>query len=163
MTSPERKHLEKLAAPCGLYCGACSIIAAVRTGDPQLLELIAGGVAKYLGHPVKVKDLTCEGCLSDVRAIMCRECNLRACAFEKGLTYCAQCADFPCQQIIDFNNDGFRHHSEVLDNIRRQQEIGIDAWVKEQEERWRCPNCSCVVDWYAGQCPDCNTTLKGHF
>jgi len=70
MTSPERKHLEKLAAPCGLYCGACSIIAAVRTGDPQLLELIAGGVAKYLGHPVEVKDLTCEGCLSDVRASM---------------------------------------------------------------------------------------------
>jgi len=163
MTGPERKHFEKLAAPCGLYCGACSILAAVRRGDPQLLELIAGGVAKYLGHPVEVKDLTCEGCLSDVRAIMCRECNLRACAFEKGLTHCAQCADFPCQQIIDFNNDGFRHHSEVLDNIRHQQEIGIEAWVKEQEERWRCPNCSCVVDWYAGQCPDCNTTLKGHF
>lgn len=42
MTRAKRKHYEKLAAPCGLYCGACSIIAAVRTGDPQLVELIAG-------------------------------------------------------------------------------------------------------------------------
>lgn len=153
--------------PAGSIAVPAQSLPPLERVPPQLLELIAGGVAKYLGHPVKVKvkvkDLTCEGCLSDVRAIMCRECNLRTCAFEKGLTYCAQCADFPCQQIIDFNNDGFRHHSEVLDNIRRQQEIGIDAWVKEQEERWCCPNCSCVVDWYAGQCPDCNTTLKGHF
>ena len=163
MTSSERKYYKELAAPCGLYCGACSIIAAVRRGDPQLLELIAGGVAEYLGQPVEVKALSWEGCLSDVRASVCRECTLRACALEKGLAHCAQCADFPCQQIIDFNNDGFRHHSEVLDNIRRQQEIGIDAWVKEQEERWRCPKCGCGVDWYAGQCPDCNTTLKGHF
>ena len=96
MTTPERKIPEKLAAPCGLYCGACSIFAAIRKNEPQFLELIARGVADYPGHPVEVKDLACEGCLSDVRAIMCRECNLRACAFERGLTHCAQCDDFPC-------------------------------------------------------------------
>jgi hypothetical protein len=146
MTSPERKHLENLAAPCGLYCGACSILAAGRKNDPKVMELIAMGVADYLGHPVEVKDLACEGCHSDVVAIMCRECELRACALLKGLTHCSQCADFPCQQIIDFNNDDFRHHSKVLDNIRRQRDIGIDAWIKEQDERWRCPKCDCVVE-----------------
>ena len=70
MTSPERKNPEKLAAPCGLYCGACSILAAIRKNDPQLPELIAGGIAKYLGHPVEFKELTGDGCLSDVRALM---------------------------------------------------------------------------------------------
>lgn len=163
MTSPERKHLENLAAPCGLYCGACSILAAGRKNDPKLMELLAVGVADYLGHPVEVKDLACEGCHSDVVAIMCRECDLRACALSKGLTHCSKCADFPCQQIIDFNNDDFRHHSEVLDNIRRQRDIGIDAWIKEQDERWRCPKCGCVADWYAGQCSNCDTILEGHF
>jgi hypothetical protein len=161
VAASERKDPEKLAAPCGLYCGACSILAAIRKNDPQLLELIARGVADYLGHPVEAKDLACEGCLSEVVAIVCRECRLRACAFERGLTHCAQCDDFPCQQIIDFNNDGLRHHSEVLNNIRRQREIGLDAWVKEQEERWRCPDCGCVVDWYAVKCPNCDATLKG--
>jgi hypothetical protein len=163
VTAPEQIKPEKLAATCGLYCGACSILAAIRKKDPELLELIASGVADYLGHPVEGKDLACEGCLSKVVAVMCRECRLRACAFERGLTHCAQCDDFPCQQIIDFNNDGLRHHSEVLDNIRRQREIGLGAWVKEQEERWRCPGCGCVVDWYAVRCPTCDATLKGHF
>ena len=160
MIDHERKNL---AAPCGLYCGACSILVAGKRGDSKRLEQIAKGLAEYLGQPVEVRDLACEGCLSEVVALHCRECVLAACALERGLIHCAQCSDFPCQRIIDFNNDGMRHHSEVLDNIRRQREIGIDTWIEEQEERWRCPHCGCVVDWYASQCPDCDTALAGHF
>ena len=160
MTDQEQQNL---AAPCGLYCGACSIYVAGRKGDSKRLEQIAKGMAQYLGRPVEVEDLACEGCLSDVIALQCRDCVLRACAFGKGLTHCAQCSDFPCQQIIAFNNDGMPHHSEVLDNIRRQRAIGIDAWIEEQEKRWRCPHCGCEVEWYASQCPDCGTTLAGHF
>ncbi len=151
------------AAPCGLYCGACSIYVAGRRGDSKRLEQIARIMAEYLGRPVDVKDLACDGCLSEVIALQCRDCMLRACAFGKGLTHCAQCSDFPCQRIIDFNNDGMRHHSEVLDNIQRQRVIGIDAWIEEQKERWCCPHCGCAVDWYTSQCPDCATTLAGHF
>ena len=33
MTSPERKHLENLAAPCGLYCGACMLYRASHEKD----------------------------------------------------------------------------------------------------------------------------------
>jgi hypothetical protein len=51
----------------------------------------------------------------------------------------------------------------VLANIRRQRDIGIDAWIAEQEQRWRCPHCGCPTDWYAGQCYDCGTTLSGQF
>ena len=151
------------AAPCGLYCGACSIYVAGIRGDSKRLEQIARAMAEYLGRPVEVKDLACGGCLSGVIALQCRDCVRRACALGKGLTHCAQCSDFPCQRIIDFNNDGMRHHSEVLDNIRRQRLIGIDAWIEEQKERWRCHNCGHAVDWYINQCPDCGTTLAGHF
>lgn len=159
------EDLKKLVAPCGLYCGACVIRATVRKGDSQLLEQMAFGVAEYLGHPrpVKVKDLECEGCLSDVIAINCRECVLRDCVTSKGLTHCAECDDFPCQQLTDFNNDEYPHHSEVLDNIRHLREIGINAWIEEQEERWRCPNCGYAGDWYAEQCHKCGNALEGHF
>ena len=151
------------AAPCGLYCGACSIRSAVRKGDKQLLELIAEGVGRYLGHPVEVGELECNGCLSDVRAAPCRDCEIRDCTISKGITHCAQCEDFPCRLITDFNNDDFAHHSEVLDNIRRQREIGIDAWIEEQRERWRCPACGAESDWYTAHCANCGTELKDHF
>jgi rubrerythrin len=55
------------------------------------------------------------------------------------------------------------HHAEVLDNIRRQREVGIDSWLREQGERWRCPACGCGTNWYAGKCPKCGGALEGHF
>jgi hypothetical protein len=79
------------------------------------------------------------------------------------LTHCAQCCDFPCQRIIDFDNDGMCHHAEVLGNVQRQREIGLAAWIEEQDRRWRCPRCSSVVDWYASQCPNCGIALLGHW
>ena len=159
----KKRGSHDLAAPCGLYCGACSIRAAVNSGDTALLEMIASGVGKYLGHPVEVADLNCEGCLSDVLGAPCRQCAIRDCAQSKGVTHCYRCDDFPCKTIADFNNDGMAHHAEVLGNIRRQREVGIDAWLREQGERWRCPACGCAVDWYAGKCAGCGATLEGHF
>ena len=133
MSSPQRKEL---AAPCGLYCGACSTYIARKRGDEEALKAMAECIAEARGQAIKPEeDLTCNGCLSSQLAIFCRQCTMRACAVEKGITHCAQCSDFPCHTITDFNNDGRSHHSEVLANVRRQQEIGIDAWLDEQEAR----------------------------
>ncbi len=175
---------QNLAAACGLYCGACFIYLAGKRGDSESLAWIATGLSEQLGQagsgmpPLKkgpevsedlgqileVKDLACEGCLSSGAVfVICRVCAFRACALEKGLTHCSQCPDSPCQELVDFSNDIFPHHDEVLANIRRQRDIGIDAWIAEQEERWRCPHCGCATDWYASQCPDCGAALSGHF
>jgi len=180
MTSEKKRNL---AAPCGLYCGACLIHLASKQGDSELLEQIAKGLFEGLrrggkGMPplrkgavvsesreqkLEAKDLACDGCLSETVAPQCRICGFRACALEKGLATCAQCANSPCQELVDFNNDGLPHHGEVLANIRRQQDIGLDAWIAEQEERWRCPECGCAVAWYTSQCYGCGATLTGCF
>lgn len=180
MTSEKKRNL---AAPCGLYCGACLIYLASKRGDAELLRQIVKGIVERLGQEGKgmpplrkgtvvselrkqrleAKDLACEGCLSETVALHCRLCGFRACAFEKGLLHCAQCVVFPCRELVDFNNDGLPHHGEVLTNIRRQQDIGIDVWIAEQAERWRCPHCGCAIDWYARQCSGCGGVLNGCF
>lgn len=154
---------KNLAAPCGLYCGACSIYQAAKRNDAEFLAAAATGITEMMGIPAEAGDLQCEGCLSEVRAIQCRECLLRDCALSRDLTHCSSCNDFPCQQIIDFNNDEFAHHSEVLENIRRQRQTGIHAWVDEQRKRWVCPKCGESTEWYAGQCHFCGTELEDHF
>jgi len=153
-----------LAAPCGLYCGACSIYVAGKRGDSKRLEQMVSGLSQYAGRELEIKDLACEGCSSEIVALHCRDCAIRYCAIEKGCSHCAQCSVFPCKLINDFNNDGMLHHGEVLNNIKRQREIGIDAWIEEQEERWHCTKCNCAVDWYSDQCPGCGSpiALKWH-
>lgn len=161
MNNQERK---KLAAPCGLYCGACSIYIARKRDDEAALNAVARRITERRGRVIKPEeDLICDGCLSSQLAIFCHCCVMRDCAVEKGITYCAQCSDFPCQTIIDFNNDGRPHHSEVLTNVRRQQEIGIHAWLDEQEKRWRCPDCGCIIEWYDTKCPQCAAILPKQF
>ena len=157
------KDNKKFVAPCGLYCGACSIRVAHNRKDATLLAAMADGVSIYLGHKVEADDLACEGCLSDVVSISCRECKIRDCAATKGLTRCSECPDAPCELIKTFNNDGLPHHAEVLKNIERQREVGVDSWLAEQAKRWRCPGCSAETDWYANKCHSCGADLSGHF
>lgn len=157
------RELRNLAAPCGLYCGACSVHVARRRGDTWRLGRIAERAAAHRGRLVSLEDMACEGCLSDVRAIYCRECALRRCVLNRGLTHCAYCEDFPCRQLSDFNDDGRPHHGEALNNIRRQREMGVEAWVEEQIEKWRCPRCGVAMEWYAVECPDCCAPFAGAF
>lgn len=155
---------EKLVAPCGLYCGACSIRLAGKRGDRKLLEQMAEVLTIREGQPIGVEDLACDGCLSsDVVAIVCRNCELRACAVRKGIRRCSECPDCPCRQLVDFSKDGLPHHAEVLDSIHSQRKAGYDAWVQGQESRWRCPKCGAAIDWYAGQCYECAAPLAPQF
>ena len=149
---------EHLVAVCGLYCGACSIYRAWRDNNRERLEEMRQGMSSR-GQVVTLDDLQCDGCLGQGhRTPFCQQCAIRLCPNDKpGVTRCSDCPDFPCSRITDFNNDGMRHHAEVLDNLRRMQETGLEAWLREEEERWRCPHCQAPVDWYARSCFQCGT------
>jgi hypothetical protein len=178
---PEKKR--NFAAPCGLYCGACRIYRANKRGDSGFLsnmkEQFTKGFAalregeRAPGVPTPLPeaeisrirkeieadkvDLYCEGCLSKTVAFPCRHCGFRSCARQKGVINCSSCPDVPCSLLIDFKNDGILHHGEILNNIARQKEVGIDAWLAEQEERWKCDQCGAFLGWYDPRCPDCGS------
>lgn len=145
-----------LAATCGLYCGACLILRAVKNGDTRLLDEIAQAQSQ---SNISASELRCEGCQSDAVTTWCHRCYFRACALARDITHCSQCPDFPCQEITDFNNDGMRHHAEALANIQRQRDIGLDAWLEEQEKRWVCPQCGAAVEWWGKTCFHCGAEL----
>jgi hypothetical protein len=147
---------EKLVAPCGLYCGACPMFLASQENDEQRIQAI---LKQFSGRGPKLAaaDLQCDGCIGGGRvASFCRACAMRACAENtKKVTRCADCPDFPCSKITNFNNDGMAHHAEVLANCRKLKEVGIKIWAKSEEERWRCPQCRANIAWYDTACSRC--------
>ena len=149
---------EHLAAVCGLYCGACGLYRARRDDNPERLEEILRTTSERWGVPEE--EIGCDGCLGGGKLTPhCKDCRMRLCAEEKPeVTRCADCPDFPCDMITDFNNDGARHHAEVLTNLRDIQKIGAEKWVAEQEESWRCPGCGIQVGWYDRNCYSCGDT-----
>lgn len=137
---------ERYDTYCGLYCGACGVLVGRHQG--RLKE-----IADWFELPEK--DVICYGCKSEQCAAFCTECPIKKCAIEKGLESCHECDDYPCQTLKDFRHDEATHHSVVLKNLERMKEIGLEAWLSEQEIRWQCPRCGTRYSWYTQNCSDC--------
>ncbi len=125
-------------APCGIYCGAC----------PSL----------------KIRK-TCLGCGSEDRKQKRKSkwsCGIRRCCFEdKNLNFCIDCADFPCKKIDKLKNSHtnkskFRYRHEIYDNLKNIKEYGIENWLKEQERKYKCPQCKGNLVWYEYKCESCD-------
>jgi len=129
---------EKIVGICGLSCGTCPSFA----------------------------DGICEGCLSDRVAEACAACRhgFRDCAREHGVIRCSECGDFPCERLRRFKDchivDGISHHEHIMDYVRRQREIGVEAWVREQEEQNACPVCGTLVVWCERTCRCCGSGVS---
>jgi len=135
---------------CGLYCGACEVLQANRTGT---VEQTAN---KW---KMNAADITCHGCKSSVVSIYCKKCDIKECARKTGVDNCSACDRFPCKKIRDLNNDRNAHHSVVLGNLRIIGASGMKSWLRQQDKRWRCKSCGKRFSWYAKQCKGCGATL----
>ena len=128
-----------LAAPCGIYCGACR---------------------QYL---VKKKDLLekrgfkkgCEGCR--IRNKNCvfirRDCpSLR----RNELEYCYECNKFPCQNLQKMDHlYQNRYVVNMIDNLKRIKEVGVEEWLEEQKNLYTCPKCQGEICIHDVECYDC--------
>ena len=146
---------ENLVTPCGLYCGACPAYLATKENNEQRLAPGSGFGPKQLSPA----SMQCDGCLGGGRVLShVPKCAIRECAATKSKTRrCSECAEFPCDRITGFNNDGMVHHAEVLDNLHQIRSMGISEWTKREAERWSCPKCQTRLAWYEAECLKCKT------
>jgi hypothetical protein len=123
-------------APCGVFCGACP---------------------SY--------EKSCLGCGSDERTQRRKskwQCKIRKCCFEdKNLNFCIDCDEYPCNLIEKLKNSHpedvrFRYRHEIYDNLEGIKEIGMENWVKKQENRFKCPKCNGRIVWYTYKCNECD-------
>jgi len=149
---------ENLAAVCGLFCGACEFFRAGQDHTLPKRQEFLQRVAARLGY-LALDSFRCDGCLGQGHLTpWCRNCEIKLCpALQFGMTRCSDCPDFPCLRVSNFNDDGMQHHAEVLKNLRRFKEIGVNNWAKQEEERWRCPQCGNSFAWYDRSCFHCGT------
>ncbi len=134
-------------SPCGMYCSVCAVRAADRDNDQQLKAMLA----PIFG--TKPEQIACEGCQSEKTFPFAQACAIRACAGEKRLESCHQCADFPCGHVKAFPFEIARQ--QMLAAIPRWKELGTEEWVTETEKRFTCSNCGSLLHRYAQVCNRC--------
>ena len=97
--------MDKMIAYCGLLCTDCPAYIATQADDRAALERVAAQWRKEYDAPnITVESIICDGCLTaDGRKCShCFECEMRACAIERGAVNCAHCDDYGCEKIERF-------------------------------------------------------------
>ena len=156
---------------CGIYCGACDIMMADKTGHKDSFasfwtEPVLRAFQQTMGNTalepeaLKVK---CLGCKSDTLFINCKTCKIRSCAIQKKVDHCIDCAEYPCAFV-----NGMKKSEAILPHLKNSRpnmemikKAGVDQWLAAQEQYWKCPECKTSVAWYADKCSACGKKLIG--
>ncbi|WP_088226162.1 DUF3795 domain-containing protein [Desulfosporosinus sp. FKB] len=140
---------------CGLYCGACDVLMAYKHGYE---DKIAPNINL---EPSQIK---CHGCKTDTIFVNCRKCTIRSCAIKKKVDHCINCIDYPCNMqnelLQDFSTKHNLPHLQIIPkNLMTIKNIGIEKWLKEQDQVWKCPECQTDFSWYTHKCIKCGKDL----
>lgn len=133
-----------IVAPCGLYCGSCRHYLAKSEGVLKQKGLKRG----------------CEGCR--IRNKNCsfikKDCpSLR----KKEIDFCFECNKFPCKNLEKLDKRyTIRYNISLIGNLKRIKKIGLSKWLKEQENKFKCPKCGGKISVHDNECFNCGYKLK---
>ena len=119
----------KLTAPCGLDCFNCGGYEENVTEDYKLR------VSELWKIPVE--ETPCKGCRDEkghCKWVPDKPCATWKCVQEKELTYCYECADFPCNLLRPTKQGADYPHNMKVYNLCRMKLVGIDKWIEESAE-----------------------------
>ena len=121
----------ELAAPCGLYCGACPRYRAA--SDAALAERLA----QAMSRPIEA--VLCEGCRPRRGLIGDSPlCDTYACIQERKLEFCYECPDFPCLLLAPSADRATEiPHNMKIHNLLIAQKKGVQALADEAKDIWR--------------------------
>jgi hypothetical protein len=145
-------QIKRRLGPCGLHCGKCFAFVAgdISRSSKKLKEslgnfdIYAERFVELIDEPVFKKypdfkemlsyfeSVECGGCRKEKCKIF-KGCKVRDCYEEKGVDFCYQCPDFPC------NKTGFDEHlhKRSVDINRRIKEIGVEEYYDEIKDKPR--------------------------
>ena len=141
---------KELAAVCGLFCSACSVYIGTQE-DPEKLKFIAERMQ------CSTEEIKCDGCRAKRQSTYCKTCAISKCASEKGLDFCGECTDFPCELLSDFQK-AMPHRIELWQNLTHIKEAGFEQWYMEMVEHYSCPDCGTINSTYDLACRNCGKT-----
>ena len=128
-----------LIAPCGMNCALCSNYLSMK------YELRKTGIMKTYCAGCRPRGKNC--------AFMKKSCALIG---EGRIQYCYLCHDFPCRRLKALDKRyRTKYHMSMIENLTCIKENGMEKFLRQQEEKWRCPECGSTICCHNGICYSC--------
>ena len=131
----------QMTAPCGLPCFECILYKA--STDPEIRNMVTEK------HGIPYEKAACRGCRNEKGNIPINPmtCGLYPCAEEKGISFCFECDDFPCDYLHPYADQAStKPHNLKLFQLLLIKKMGLEKWattkVKETgrvyfSEKWK--------------------------
>ena len=123
----EHVDYHRMTAPCGLPCFACGFHLATKNQE------LRSTISKNFGLPTEM--ISCKGCRDEGGkcAHLPMACRVYPCAEEKGIAFCHECSDFPCDYLHPYADQADRlpHNTKVF-NLCLMKKMGLEAWAKDK-------------------------------
>jgi hypothetical protein len=131
---------EELIAPCGMNCAICSRYLVYRH------NLKSKGIGMPYCSGCRARDKNC--------AFIKKRCELLR---NKRVEYCHECGGFPCERLEHLDK-GYRMHfrMSMILNLEYIRDNGINKFLINEEEKWKCPECGGVICCHNGLCFSCD-------
>lgn len=131
------KFTPDLIAPCGMNCGICVAFFGYT---------LKGGKRKHPSSSYRTRDSQC--------AFLKKQCSRLA---TEQIEYCFECSGFPCEKLKTLDKRyRDKYGMSMIENLRQVQAYGIKQFLKNEQERWKCPVCGGIVCVNNKTCYTCN-------
>jgi hypothetical protein len=130
----------KLVALCGLNCATC---------------------IAFFGYTMsgKKRKAACKGCRTRPSLCVFIKKGCKMLANKEQVEYCFECSDFPCETLVKLEETYVKEYGlSLVGNLKYIEANGIDAFLKNEQEKWKCPTCSGVTCIHTKKCYTCNPT-----
>lgn len=124
-----------LIAPCGLVCTECPMHLAQ---DSPGLKI---SLSDSLG--ISIENVAC-GCCREEQGVTTYNkgssspCHVFACSREKGVQFCCDCAEFPCERYQPYAHRAAEvPHNLKMYNLGLIKKLGIDAFIAQFAKKSR--------------------------
>ncbi len=135
----------QLTSPCGLDCFNCVFHLATREDEPALRATRA--YHERTGVPLEaIRCLGCLGCrahggqppLHQHFLNRSEPCPAFACSSQRGLNFCYECDDFPCEHLQPYaDRAGKLPHNTKVFNLCLIKKMGLEQWAEQMADKVR--------------------------
>jgi hypothetical protein len=127
---------EALIAPCGNNCATCVAYFGYRMDGNRRKDSCPG---------CRIKNKKC--------AFLKKHCELLS---KNKIEFCFECETFPCEHLVNLDNDyRTKYNMSVIENLEFIRDNGIDKFVEQQEEKYKCPDCDDTLCVHTNRCYSC--------
>jgi hypothetical protein len=102
----------------------------------------------------------CPGCRGDdnLKSKSCVACRIKNCEkrIRGKIEYCFDCDGFPCAWLTHLDKRYRTNYgTSTMDNLTSIKKIGINNFIKNENQKWACPECGAMICMHKPQCLSC--------